>query len=313
MSTDFENFDKRYLEEITELREALRVAQAQVDSFCMDYRIKCDAETKALQAKLSAIEAQEPVLVVGHVVSAEHDLVIGTKLYAAPVAPAQAQEPVVGTKTWFENGKLMVQDLTTSDIYKDPVAPTPQQNANAELVEALEEAKAGLEWYQAMYPESVDSSDDESMERIIAALANAKAAQPKGDAERQWRNPWEYDNGYRNGVGDATRFKEEEARAYKEAYFKLCNEIASMRAFTATPPIILESKAAQSLTKEQVEKVLGTLVEFSNLQLREHRLIDRSKFSSTGRDLISQLNEVVGRDLTNRINEAIEIMKGVRG
>jgi hypothetical protein len=29
-------------------------------------------------------------------------------------------EPVVGTKTWFEDGKLVTQHLTAKDIYKDP-------------------------------------------------------------------------------------------------------------------------------------------------------------------------------------------------
>jgi hypothetical protein len=31
-----------------------------------------------------------------------------------------AQEPVVGTRTWFENGKVVTQRLTAKDIYKEP-------------------------------------------------------------------------------------------------------------------------------------------------------------------------------------------------
>jgi chromosome segregation ATPase len=42
---------------------------------------------------------------------------------------------------------------------------------------ALQEAKSGLEWYQAMHPEDVDGSDDEAMERIDAALAPGAAPQ----------------------------------------------------------------------------------------------------------------------------------------
>lgn len=45
---------------------------------------------------------------------------------------------------------------------------------NAMLVEALEEARNGLAWYQAMYPGATDGSDDEAMERIDAALAAAE-------------------------------------------------------------------------------------------------------------------------------------------
>jgi hypothetical protein len=30
------------------------------------------------------------------------------------------QEPVVGTKTWFEDGKVVTQHLTASEIYKKP-------------------------------------------------------------------------------------------------------------------------------------------------------------------------------------------------
>jgi hypothetical protein len=38
-------------------------------------------------------------------------------LYAAP---QPEQEPVVGTKTWFEDGKVINQNLTASEIYKKP-------------------------------------------------------------------------------------------------------------------------------------------------------------------------------------------------
>ena len=33
------------------------------------------------------------------------------------------QEPVIGTKTWFENDKVVTQHLTAKDIYKDPEQP----------------------------------------------------------------------------------------------------------------------------------------------------------------------------------------------
>ena len=39
---------------------------------------------------------------------------------AAEEALAQTQEPIVGTKTWFEDGKVVTQHLTAKDIYKEP-------------------------------------------------------------------------------------------------------------------------------------------------------------------------------------------------
>jgi len=41
------------------------------------------------------------------------------------------------------------------------------------LLAALDEAKAGLLWYQEMCPQWVDGSDDEAMARINAAIAKA--------------------------------------------------------------------------------------------------------------------------------------------
>ncbi len=35
------------------------------------------------------------------------------------------QEPVVGTKTWFEDGKVVTQNLTAKDIYKEPEQREP--------------------------------------------------------------------------------------------------------------------------------------------------------------------------------------------
>jgi hypothetical protein len=37
------------------------------------------------------------------------------------------QEPVVGTKTWFEDGKVITQYLHPSDIYIDPPQRTEQE------------------------------------------------------------------------------------------------------------------------------------------------------------------------------------------
>ena len=45
--------------------------------------------------------------------------------------------------------------------------------AAPELLEALEEARAGLLWYQDRNPGQRDGSDDEAMARIDAAIAKA--------------------------------------------------------------------------------------------------------------------------------------------
>ena len=44
------------------------------------------------------------------------------------------QEPVIGTKTWFEDGKVVTQHLTAKDIYKDP----PQTNAYDNMLKAID-------------------------------------------------------------------------------------------------------------------------------------------------------------------------------
>ena len=38
---------------------------------------------------------------------------------------AEKQEPVVGTKTWFEDGKVVTQNLYASDIYTSPPQRQP--------------------------------------------------------------------------------------------------------------------------------------------------------------------------------------------
>ena len=48
----------------------------------------------------------------------------GKAITAIKEALAQPeQEPVIGTKTWFEDGKMVTQHLTAKDIYKDPEQP----------------------------------------------------------------------------------------------------------------------------------------------------------------------------------------------
>ena len=43
-------------------------------------------------------------------------------------------------------------------------------------IEALEMARAGLQWYRDRHPEDVDGSDDEADRKIEAAIAELRAA-----------------------------------------------------------------------------------------------------------------------------------------
>lgn len=38
----------------------------------------------------------------------------------AEIHTCSPQEPVIGTKTWFQDGKMITQDLYPSDVYLDP-------------------------------------------------------------------------------------------------------------------------------------------------------------------------------------------------
>lgn len=164
-----------------------------------------------LQAKLSAIEAQEPVaqrlmMFDGSVFfdedpPTEYERSIGwMPLYAAPVAPAQSVNELVEalqayrcTETVDEEGEgLPLVDVLThgNDIgpglrelefladhlydYAAPVAPAQPVN---ELVEALEDARDVL--YQVAHGNTACGKDAECVGGLIAtALANAKAARP---------------------------------------------------------------------------------------------------------------------------------------
>lgn len=93
--------------------------------------------------KLIAAQEQEPI---GKLVVTQHSdsgigieflidkpeelLNVGQFVYTAPQPVAQPeQEPVIGTKTWFEDGKLVTQNLVPSDVYEElpgnPMAKWP--------------------------------------------------------------------------------------------------------------------------------------------------------------------------------------------
>ncbi|WNL63661.1 hypothetical protein ST4_103 [Aeromonas phage ST4] len=77
-----------------------------------------------------------------------------------------------GLILWLD-GKRMDSCLQDLKAGKGLTYDKPLEQHN-ELLAALEEARTGLAWYQETYPEAANGSDDEAMERIDAAIANAK-------------------------------------------------------------------------------------------------------------------------------------------
>ena len=53
----------------------------------------------------------------------------------------------------------------------------------------------------------------------------------------------DYEEGYRRGLEASSSIKEE-ARAYKEMYFKLCENISNLKALEPAPPIIIVNQVS---------------------------------------------------------------------
>ena len=85
-------------------------------------------------------------------------------LRAALAAPQP--EPVIGTKTWFEDGKLITMHLTASDIYKaQPAAPAPAVPLTDEQINDI--------WNAKDLPEHRSHLSPWGMDRIRAIIAAA--------------------------------------------------------------------------------------------------------------------------------------------
>ena len=65
-----------------------------------------------------------------------------------------------------KNGE--VEYVLTSEEYKR------LHEATQAMLEALKDAKLGLDWYQSNYPESIEDGDDEVMESIVSAIAKGE-------------------------------------------------------------------------------------------------------------------------------------------
>tara|TARA_R110000868_G_scaffold173363_2_gene409470 strand:+ start:1491 stop:1877 length:387 start_codon:yes stop_codon:yes gene_type:complete len=74
-------------------------------------------------------------------------------------------EPIVMTKTWFKGGKVVTQNLTAKDVYKEP-APLPVQPARQPLTD--EEIKDCLDAADQMYCER---DGDKELFKVRAVLA----------------------------------------------------------------------------------------------------------------------------------------------
>lgn len=59
-----------------------------------------------------------------------------------------------------------------------------------EAILALEAAQSGLQWYQDMYPEEVDGSDDEANLQIETAIKDLQAVVAQQDAQAVPQNPY---------------------------------------------------------------------------------------------------------------------------
>ena len=70
-------------------------------------------EREALKLALEVNESMKDVL------KQVNELIAENKALKEALAQP-AQEPVAGTKTWFEDGKVVTQYLTAKDIYKEP-------------------------------------------------------------------------------------------------------------------------------------------------------------------------------------------------
>jgi hypothetical protein len=67
-----------------------------------------------------------------HIPGSQHSDEARAVLLAALHELAREGEAVIGTKTWMENGVMMMQDLTASDIYAAPQPAQPSEPAHPE-------------------------------------------------------------------------------------------------------------------------------------------------------------------------------------
>ena len=253
--------------EITELREAIKVAQEEIvnrnlsalDGDKIVYLVhELWDEVDALQAKLSAIEAQAPVeyqafsgrwRAVDESTFNNYAEQDRRALYAAPVAPAQPSTPLTPkgmTDAVMDLVDVLARDPESTKLI-DPQAWAhlsvymPAQPVN-ELVEALEDARDVL--YQVAHGNTACGKDAEDVGGLIAtALANAKAAQPTLGLTVG-------DKPYTQNLIDRLLMS---PQAMTERDLRSLHQSSAELIYSFSKQINTLTKAAQPLTKEQVQ------------------------------------------------------------
>lgn len=89
---------------------------------------------------------------------------------------AAQHTPGASIKQLAEAAQMMPWDKSQADVphsSRHAFGQAITADHYLEVLEALEEARTGLAWYQDRYPEAQDGSDDEAMARIDAAIAKA--------------------------------------------------------------------------------------------------------------------------------------------
>jgi len=98
------------------------------------------------------------------------------------IAEAEKQEPVVGTKTWFEDGKMVTQHLYASDISQERVDETakhghePVPNDYDRSIHSNPDAQAWAKFFMATVNEQEWCIDDIDESLMTGWFANAMMA-----------------------------------------------------------------------------------------------------------------------------------------
>jgi hypothetical protein len=89
------------------------------------------------------------------------------------------QEPVIGTKTWFEDGKVVTQHLTAKDIYKEPEQIPPSAYSNTHQPEQEPVAWATREDFYRELDRSVNRMRRQmEIKGVVMRCANYDVALP---------------------------------------------------------------------------------------------------------------------------------------
>lgn len=67
----------------------------------------------------------------------------GRQAIAADRARLAWQEAIVGTKTWFEDGKVIVQNLTAGEVYASPV-PAQAEKVEPDVLDMASDMQAAI-------------------------------------------------------------------------------------------------------------------------------------------------------------------------